>query len=167
MGAIVAATDETFEELVLQGDRPVIVEFWARWAANPGGPCQLLEPVIGALAERYDGAVDVVTVEVEDNPELTKVFNIQSIPTLAFFQRGQQPLGIVGFRPTEQVEAEFGLAAFLPASPAGRRSGAVVPEATATLLEQLRQLGELRSGGLITDDEFAEMKGRVLAEHAR
>lgn len=165
MGAIIEATDESFEELVLQGSHPVIVDFWARWAADPGGPCQLLEAVLEELAEKYDGVVDVMKVEVEENPGLTKTFSIESVPTLAFFQRGRQPIGIVGYRSAAQLEEQLGLRALLrPRRPPADEQHPAAGSATASqLLDHVRQLGELRSAGLITDDEFVEMKRRVLA----
>ena len=59
--AIKEATDATFEELVLKSDKPVVVDFWAVWC----GPCKLVAPEMERLAEKYDGLVDVVKVDVE------------------------------------------------------------------------------------------------------
>jgi thioredoxin 1 len=53
--------------------------------------------------------VDVVKVDVDANPALSQAFNILSIPTIAFFKPGSQPQGVVGFRPLEQLEVQFGL----------------------------------------------------------
>jgi len=99
------ATDTTFEELVLKSERPVVVDFWATWC----GPCRMVAPELEKLAEKYEGAVDVVKVDVDANPGLSQAFNILSIPTIAFFQPGKQPMGVVGFRPLEQLEQHFGL----------------------------------------------------------
>jgi thioredoxin 1 len=74
------------------------------------------------LAEKYEGRVDVVKVDVDANPRLSQAFNIMSIPTIAFFKPGATPQGVVGFRPLDQLEVQFGLAEF--------EEGAV--EATAT-----------------------------------
>jgi thioredoxin 1 len=68
------------------------------------------------LAAKYDGTVQVVKVDVDANPGLSQAFNILSIPTIAFFRQGQQPRGVVGFRPLEQLEQQFGLAEFTPAA---------------------------------------------------
>lgn len=102
------ATDATFEEMVLKSERPVVVDFWAAWC----GPCKMVAPEMEKLAEKYDGAVDVVKVDVDANPRLSQAFNIMSIPTIAFFRPGQQPMGVVGFRPLEQLEQQFELATY-------------------------------------------------------
>lgn len=106
--AIKNATDATFEELVLKADKPVVVDFWAVWC----GPCRMVAPEMEKLAEKYEGAIDIVKVDVDANPGLSRAFNIMSIPTIAFFAPGKQPMGVVGFRPAEQLEVQFGLAGY-------------------------------------------------------
>ena len=112
--AIKEATDATFEELVLKNERPVVVDFWATWC----GPCKMVAPEMEKLAQKYEGAVDVVKVDVDANPGLSQAFNVMSIPTIAFFRPGQPPQGVVGFRPLEQLEQQFGLQQFAVAAPA-------------------------------------------------
>ncbi len=106
MAEIKHATDETFPELVLQNDKPVIVDFWAAWC----GPCKMVAPEIEKLAAKYDGVVDVVKVDVDANPGLSQAFGIMSIPMIAFFKPGAQPQGLPGYRSAEQLEQIFGLA---------------------------------------------------------
>ena len=105
MADIKAVTDATFEQEVLQSERPVVVDFWAAWC----GPCKMVAPEMEKIAQKYEGTIDVVKVDVDANPGLSRAFNIMSIPTIAFFQPGKQPMGVVGFRPMEQLEAQFGL----------------------------------------------------------
>jgi thioredoxin 1 len=114
MAEIKVATDANFEELVLQNERPVVVDFWAAWC----GPCKMVAPEMEKLAEKYAGSVDVVKVDVDANPALSQAFNIMSIPTIAFFRPGHQPQGVVGFRPLEQLEQQFGLQQFATAKQA-------------------------------------------------
>src|SRR5688500_8837742 len=106
--AIRTATDATFEAEVLQNDRPVVVDFWAAWC----GPCKLVAPEMEKIAAKYEGAIDVDKVDVDANPGLSRAFNIMSIPTIAFFAPGKQPMGVVGFRPMEQLDTQFQLASY-------------------------------------------------------
>ena len=106
--AIQHATDETFEQLVLQNEKPVVVDFWATWC----GPCKMVAPEMEKIAAKYEGAVDVVKVDVDANPRISQAFNIMSIPTIAYFKPGAQPQGVVGFRPLEQLEQQFNLTEF-------------------------------------------------------
>jgi thioredoxin len=117
--AIKEATDATFEELVLKSEKPVVVDFWAVWC----GPCKLVAPEMERLAEKYDGLVDVVKVDVDKNPGLSQAYQIMSIPTIAYFKPGDQPRGVVGFQPLEQLEKKFGLGD-LTAAPGAEASSA-------------------------------------------
>ncbi|HEY3522967.1 MAG TPA: thioredoxin [Candidatus Limnocylindrales bacterium] len=123
MADIKAVTDATFEHDVLHNDKPVVVDFWATWC----GPCKMVAPEMEKIAAKYDGAIDVVKVDVDANPGLSQAFNIMSIPTIAFFAPGKQPMGVVGFRPMEQLEQQFGLAQY-QASAAQPEAGAATPE---------------------------------------
>ena len=112
MAEIKHATDATFADLVINAERPVVVDFWAAWC----GPCKMVAPEMEKLATKYDGTVDVVKVDVDANPGLSQAFNILSIPVIAFFKPGSQPQGVVGFRPLEQLEQQFGLNEFAAAA---------------------------------------------------
>jgi thioredoxin 1 len=118
MSEIKVATDSNFQELVLGSDKPVVVDFWATWC----GPCRMVAPEMEKLAAKYDGTIQVVKVDVDANPMLSQAFQIMSIPTIAFFRPGTDdsgkpytPQGVVGFRPLDQLEAQFGLKQFAPA----------------------------------------------------
>ena len=108
MVEVKSATDATFEEMVLKNEKPVVVDFWAAWC----GPCRMVSPELERLAQKYEGSVEVVKVDVDANPAISQAFNILSLPTIAFFRPGQQPLGVVGFRPLEQLEQHFGLSQY-------------------------------------------------------
>jgi len=127
--AIKTATDATFEVEVIQNDRPVVVDFWAAWC----GPCKLVAPEMEKLAAKYEGSIDIVKVDVDANPGLSRAFNIMSIPTIAFFAPGKQPMGVVGFRPAEQLETQFQLASYpkIEAAAAAIDGATDAPVATA------------------------------------
>jgi thioredoxin 1 len=107
MSNVTEVTDATFDQLVLQNDKPTVVDFWATWC----GPCRLVAPEIDKLAAKYAGSVDVVKVDVDANPETAMKYGIMSIPTVAYFKPGQPPRAAVGFRPLEALEQAFELQA--------------------------------------------------------
>jgi thioredoxin 1 len=105
MSNVTEATDATFDQLVLQNDKPTVVDFWATWC----GPCRLVAPEIDKLAAKYAGSVDVVKVDVDANPATAMKYGIMSIPTVAYFKPGEPPRAAVGFRPLEALEQAFEL----------------------------------------------------------
>jgi thioredoxin len=111
MGEPVAVTTDTFEEEVLNSEVPVLVDFWAEWC----GPCQQVAPVMDQIAEEYEGAVKVAKIDVDAESALAGHFGISSIPTIAFFEPGEQPKAIVGALPKEMVETAFELYRFAQA----------------------------------------------------
>ena len=85
-------TDASFSTDVLAADKPVIVDFWAEWC----GPCRKLGPILDEISVEYGEKVEVVKVNVDDETELAQRFNIQSLPTLLYFQNGEVVNQLVG-----------------------------------------------------------------------
>ncbi len=108
MAQPVAVTTQTFEDEVLKSEVPVLVDFWASWCA----PCRQVAPVMDQIAEEYEGSLKVAKVDVDAEAELAGGFGISSIPTIAFFEPGEQPKAIVGALPKETLESAFELDRF-------------------------------------------------------
>ena len=88
-------TDATFEQVVLKSNQPVIVDFWAAWC----GPCRMLAPIMEQLSEEYVGKAVVVKVDVDANQEFAAKYGVRNIPTVLFFNKGEQVDKQVGVAP--------------------------------------------------------------------
>ncbi|MBD7994841.1 thioredoxin [Arthrobacter sp. Sa2CUA1] len=100
-------SDSTFSTDVLAADKPVIVDFWAEWC----GPCRMLSPILDDIAAEYAEKVDVVKVNVDDNPAIAAKYGITSIPAVYVFKGGEVAATSIGAKPKQVLEQEF--AAFL------------------------------------------------------
>jgi thioredoxin 1 len=105
-GPVAAVTDETFADAVLRNPRPVLVEFWAVWCP----PCRQLAPVLDALAADLAGQVDVVKVNIDENPQTVQRYGIMLAPTLNLYRGGEVVRQVVGARSKSALLREFALA---------------------------------------------------------
>ena len=96
-------TDANFEELALNSDKPVIVDFWAEWC----GPCRMVSPLIAELAQEYDGKAVIGKLNVDQNPEISMKYGIRSIPTVLYIKGGEVVDKMVGAAPKQQYASKL------------------------------------------------------------
>jgi thioredoxin 1 len=94
-----SVTDSSFEQDVLQSDKPVLVDFWAEWCA----PCRMLAPTVDAIAEQFVATAGVVKVNVDDNTSTAQRYGIKGIPTLILFSGGKEVERVVGATSKESI----------------------------------------------------------------
>ena len=94
-------TDATFEEVVLNSDKPVVVDFWAAWC----GPCRMVGPLIDELATEYEGKAVVGKVDVDNHQQFAAKYGVRNIPTVLVFKGGEILNRQVGVAP-KNVYAE-------------------------------------------------------------
>jgi len=92
---IVQLTDATFDELVGASSTPVLVDFWAEWC----GPCKVIAPILDEIAGEQEGKLTIAKLNIDENLEITRRFDVMSIPTLILFQDGQPKARLVGAKP--------------------------------------------------------------------
>jgi thioredoxin 1 len=88
-------TDATFDEHVKSSDVPVLVDFWAEWC----GPCKMISPVLEEIAEEQAGKIKIVKLNIDDNLDVTRRFDVMSIPTLILFKDGEPQVRLIGAKP--------------------------------------------------------------------
>lgn len=98
-------TAENFNEEVVQGSLPVLLDFWAEWC----GPCRMLAPVVAEIAQEKAGALVVGKVNVDEERELAARFSIESIPTVLLLRQGKVVAKSVGYVAKEQLFRSLGL----------------------------------------------------------
>jgi thioredoxin 1 len=83
--AIVHVSDASFDTDVVKAARPVLLDFWAEWC----GPCKMIAPMLGEIADEYKDKLTVAKLNIDDNPKTPQRFNVRGIPTLILFKNGQ------------------------------------------------------------------------------
>ncbi|MCK9875031.1 thioredoxin [Frankia sp. AgPm24] len=94
-GSTVVVTDNTFASEVLKSELPVLVDFWAEWC----GPCKMVAPVLEEIAKEHGDKLRIVKLNIDENPQTARNYQIMSIPTMAVFVKGEVDKSIVGAKP--------------------------------------------------------------------
>jgi thioredoxin 1 len=97
---IVHTSDAAFDADVLQNSKAVLLDFWAEWC----GPCKMIAPLLDEVAGKYEDRLDVVKLNVDENPNVAQKFGIRSIPTLMLFKDGAVQAQLMGAMPLRQLE---------------------------------------------------------------
>jgi thioredoxin 1 len=96
-------TDANFEEMVMNSDKPVMLDFWAVWC----GPCRMIAPIVEEMATEYEGKAVIGKVDVDNNQEVAMKYGIRNIPTVLFIQNGEVVDKQVGAAPKPAFTAKL------------------------------------------------------------
>jgi thioredoxin 1 len=107
MSAARSVTDATFEQDVLSSGKTVLVDFWAEWC----GPCRAVGPILDQIAVEHADKIEVVKLNVDENPQTAAKYQITSIPAMKVYQGGEVVKTVIGAKPKPALEAD--LAAYL------------------------------------------------------
>ena len=99
----VEITDANFEEVVMNSDKPVVLDFWAAWC----GPCRMIGPIIEEMHSEYEGKAVIGKVDVDANPGISQKFGIRNIPTVAYLKGGELVDKSVGAVPKAQLTSKL------------------------------------------------------------
>ncbi|WUL28210.1 thioredoxin [Streptomyces sp. NBC_00353] len=106
-------TDADFDAEVLQSDKPVLVDFWAAWC----GPCRQIAPSLEAIAAEYGDQIEIVKLNIDENPATAAKYGVMSIPTLNVYRNGEVARTIVGAKPKAAILRD--LDGFVETKPVG------------------------------------------------
>src|SRR5690606_38959666 len=96
-------TDANFEELVVNADKPVMIDFWAVWC----GPCRMIAPIVEEMSKEYEGKAIIGKVDVDSNPGVATKYGIRNIPTVLFVKNGEIADKQVGAAPKQSFTSKL------------------------------------------------------------
>lgn len=98
--AVHQTSDADFDQSILKGGKPALVDFWAPWC----GPCRTIGPIVEELAPSYQGRAIIAKINVDDNPGIAQRYGVTSIPTLMMFKDGKLVDRVVGAMPKAELQ---------------------------------------------------------------
>ncbi|MGH3240206.1 MAG: thioredoxin [Spirillospora sp.] len=98
-----AVTDADFASKVLENDKPVLVDFWAEWC----GPCRMVAPILEEISQEHGDKIEIVKVNIEENPEVPRSYGVVQIPTLNVYRNGEVVKQIMGAKPKAALLREL------------------------------------------------------------
>ncbi|AZZ53450.1 MULTISPECIES: thioredoxin [Rathayibacter] len=107
MSTAKSVTDASFQADVLDSEKTVLVDFWAEWC----GPCRMVAPILDQISAEHGDKIEIVKLNVDENPQIAAKYQITSIPAMKVYQKGEVVKTVIGAKPKPALEAD--LAAFL------------------------------------------------------
>ncbi|GMX58620.1 MAG: thioredoxin TrxA [Candidatus Microsyncoccus archaeolyticus] len=92
-------TDSNFEEII-NGEKPVLIDFYTEWCP----PCKMLSPIIEEIQKDFEGKIEVFKMDIDQNPVSADRFQIDRIPMVVLFNKGEIKSSFIGFREKEDIE---------------------------------------------------------------
>jgi thioredoxin 1 len=103
MSAARKVTDASFEEDVLKNEGTVLVDFWAEWC----GPCRAVGPILDQIAQENSGKIQLLKLNVDENPRMAAKYQITSIPAMKVYRGGEVVKTVIGAKPKPALEADL------------------------------------------------------------
>jgi len=101
--SVIHIDEKNFKKEITDSKLPVLIDFWAPWC----GPCQMMGPVFEQVSNHYKGKISFAKLNTEDHPDLAGKFGIRGIPTLVFYNKGEEVNRLVGFKQKNELIEEI------------------------------------------------------------
>ena len=98
--AIIHINKDNFEQVIINGDKPVLADFFATWC----GPCKMRSPILEQIEQEMGDKVVVAKIDIDECMDIAQEYGIMSVPTMILFQKGAETARAVGFRQKSQIE---------------------------------------------------------------